>query len=323
VAVEPDTFDGRIGTGVAADEGTGRQIGAAAPALNWMGIIPAMAVGGCDMAGGDVPNFFMFPYQIGKVGFGGRIGIFATVGGRGLDDENGFVTDNATDLIVFAVAGLDRFTFGENTPIAFARPAQVRSGIFEQGNQTRLIVGGGFGQGKEAGRLRARQGTDHHPVSFAEALDTGGSEGDGFDLGVQTDVESVGEDVGEVVVSLQHVKARTEAVGDDFIVLIDNRQDNGAKLTQADEKLLFEIIRLHGEVLDAEVHEMSLPELGRTPSSDDGRTLEDAHTDTCGLQGLGAAEAGKAGSDNRDGSRFVHKNNVDISTPGAIILTRP
>jgi len=116
--------------------------------------------------------------------------------------------------------------------------------------------------------------------------------------------------VGEVVVSLQHVKARTEAVGDDFIVLIDNRQDNGAKLTQADEKLLFEIIRLHGEVLDAEVHEMSLPELGRTPSSDDGRTLEDAHTDTCG-------------SDNRDGSRFVHKNNVDISTPGAIILTRP
>ena len=127
-------------------------------------------------------DLLMFPDQFGKISVGGRIGMFAAVTRRGLDDENGFVSDNATDLIVFAVAGLDGVAIGENAAVAFAGSAQVRSGIFEKGDEARFIVGGGFGQRKEARRLRAGQGTDDRPVGFAEALDAGGFEGDGFDL---------------------------------------------------------------------------------------------------------------------------------------------
>jgi hypothetical protein len=93
-------------------------------------------------------------------------------------------------------------------------------------------------------------------------------------------------------------------------------------LAQAGEELFFELSGLCGEVLDAHVHEVSLPELGRAPSPDGGSALEDAHADARGLQGLGATEPGEAGSDNRDGSSFFHNGNVDISTPGAIIIDR-
>jgi len=51
----------------------------------------------------------MFPDQKGKVGFRGRIGRFAAVARCGFDDENGFVSDNAADLVVFAIAGLEGF----------------------------------------------------------------------------------------------------------------------------------------------------------------------------------------------------------------------
>ncbi len=247
--------------------------------------------------------------------------MFATVARRSLDHENGFVSDNATDLVIFAVAGLDRFAAGKNTTVAFAGPAQVRSGIFQQGDQARFIVGGGFGQGKEPGRLRAGHGTDHRPVSFAKALDPGGSEGDGFDRGVQTDVESVGKNVGEVVVSLQYIKARTGGVGNDLIILVEDGRNDRAKLAQAGEELFFEIARLRGKVLDAKVHQMPLPELGRTPPPDNQSALEDADAHACGLQRLGAAEPGKARSDNRDGSKFFHRGNVDISVTGAITIT--
>jgi len=74
--------------------------------------------------------------------------------------------------------------------------------------------------------------------------------------------------VGEVVVSLQYVKARAGGAGDDLIVLVEDGRDDGAKLAQAGEQFLFEITRLRGEVLHAHVHEMPLPELRRTPSPD-------------------------------------------------------
>ena len=56
--------------------------------------------------------------------------MFAAVARRGLDHENGFVSHDAPDLVVLAVAGLDRFAARENPAVAFAGPAQVRSGIF-------------------------------------------------------------------------------------------------------------------------------------------------------------------------------------------------
>ena len=208
MAIEPDIFDGGIGAGVAADKAAGRRIDAVPLAWKRTGIIPAMTVTGGDAAGRDVPKLFVFPDQGGKIDFGGSIGMFAAVVRRGFDDENGFVPDNAADLVVFTVAGLDGFAAGENAAVAFAGPAQVRSRIFQKGDQARVIVGRGLGQGKEAARLRPGQGTDHRPVRFAEALDAGRSKGDGFDLGIQPDIESAGEDLGEVVVSLQNVKAR-------------------------------------------------------------------------------------------------------------------
>jgi hypothetical protein len=163
-----------------------------------------------------------------------------------------------------------------------------------------------MGQGKELGRLRTGQGADHRTVGFAEALDAGGFEDDGFDLAVQANVESVGEDVGEVVVSLQDVEARTQGVGDGAIVLVEDGRDDGAELAQAGEEFLFEFARLRGEILDAEIDEVSLPKLGRAPPPDGGGALKDAHGDAGGLQGLGAAEPGKAGSDNRNRSKFFH-----------------
>src|SRR6202044_2769708 len=153
-------------------------------------------------------------------------------------------------------------------------------------------------------------GADDRPVSFTAALEAGGLESDGFNLGVQTNIESVGKDVGKVVISLQDVKTGAGRVGNDLIVPVEDGRDNGAKLAQPGEKLLFKLSRLRGKILDAQVDEMSLPELGRAPSPDNGRTLEDAHADACGLQGLGAAESGKAGSNDRNRSRFFHRGNV-------------
>ena len=126
--------------------------------------------------------------------------------------------------------------------------------------------------------------------------------------------------MGEVVVSLQNVKARAGRAGDDLIFLVEDGRDDGAKLPQAGEEFLFEFARLRGEELHAQVDEVTLPELRRAPSADDGCALKNAHADTCGLQGLGATEAGKARSDNRDGSSFFHTSNVDISVQGAITI---
>ena len=321
MAVEPDILDGGIGAGVAADKAAGRRIDASPLARKRTGIIPAMAVTGGDATGRDAPKLFMFPDQCGKIGFGGGIGMFAAVVRRGLDDENGFVSDNAADLVVFAVAGLDGFAAGENATVAFAGPAQVRSGILQKGDQARFIVGRGLGHGKEAGRLRPGQGTDHRPVRFAEAPDAGGSEGDGFGLGIQPDIESAREDLGEVVVSLQNVKSRAGGAGNGLFVLVEDGRDDGAKLAQAGEEFFFEIARLRGEILDAQVHEVPLPESGRAPAPDDGSALEDAHADARSLQGLSAAKPGKAGSNDRNRARVFHRGNVTISIPGAITIT--
>jgi hypothetical protein len=290
VAVEPDLFDGGVGAGVAADETAARQFDGVLPALPRTGMLPIMAIAGGELSGRDAPNFFMPADQAGEVVFGGRIGIFEAVARRGFDDENGFVSDDAADLVVFAVAGLEGAVgVGEDPAVAFAGSPQARSGIFQQGDQARIVFGGSLGQGKEAGRLRAGQGADHGPVRFAEELDAGGFDGDGFDPGVQTDFEPKGKDMGEVVVSLQDVKARAGGVGDDLIVQVEDGRDDGAKLAQAGEELFFEIARLRREVLDAEIDEVSLPELGRAPPPDDGSALEDADADARGLQSLGAA----------------------------------
>jgi hypothetical protein len=77
---------------------------------------------------------------------------------------------------------------------------------------------------------------------------------------------------------------------------------------------------LRGEVLHAEVDEMSLPELRRAPSADDGGALENTHADAGGMEGLGATQPGKAGSDDRDGRSFFHTSNVDIFVQGAITI---
>jgi hypothetical protein len=112
-------------------------------------------------------------------------------------------------------------------------------------------------QVKKTGSLWARQRTDHGAVRFAEELDAGGAESDGFDLGAQAEIESMGKDVGKVVVPLQNIKARTAGAGDDLIIRVENRRDNGAKLAQPGEQFLFEFGRLRGEVLDAETRTLT------------------------------------------------------------------
>jgi len=281
----------------------------APPPFKRMGIIPAMAERGGVLARGDSPNFLMLADQGGKVSIGRRIGMLAAVLRRGLNNENGFVSDRAADLVVFAKTGLDRFVMIQRAPVAFAGLAQVGSGIFQQGDQARFIVDG-LGQAKELGRQRARHGTDHRPEALAVALNAGGPEGDGFDFGIQADVESVGKNVSEVVVSLQDVKARAVEVGDDLILLVEDGRDDGAKLAQAGEEFLFEILRLGGEILDAGIDEVPLPELGRAPSSNNGRPLKNMNSDARSLQGLGTTEPGESGSDNRDRSKLFHKGNL-------------
>ena len=114
----------------------------------------------------------------------------------------------------------------------------------------------------------------------------------------------------EVVVSLQDVKARAVEVGDDLILLVEDGRDDGAKLAQAGEEFLFEILRLGGEILDAGIDEVPLPELGRAPSSNNGRPLKNMNSDARSLQGLGTTEPGESGSDNRDRSKLFHKGNL-------------
>jgi len=162
----------------------------------------------------------------------------------------------------------------------------------------------GIGQGEEAGGLRAGQGTDHRPVSFAEALDAGGPEGDGFDRGVQTDIESVGEDVGEVIIALQTRKSAGRKGWDDLIVLVENGRDDGAKLAQAGEEFLFEFARLRGEVLDAKVHEVPCQScVAHRPPATEDRSKTRTPTPAA-WRAWAQTEPGKACSDNRDGAGF-------------------
>ncbi len=106
------------------------------------------------------------------------------------------------------------------------------------------------------------------------------------------------------------------------MILIKQRRNDGAKLAQARQQFLFEFRRLRGEILYAEIDQMPLPELCRAPSADVRRALKNVDNDSRGLQGLGTTEARKAGSDYRDWSKFLHRGNVNISTQGAIIITR-
>ena len=117
--------------------------------------------------------------------------------------------------------------------------------------------------------------------------------------------------MGEVVVPLQHVKARAVVVGNLMIILVEDGGDNGAKLAQAGEEFLFEFRRLRGEVLYTKVDQVSLPKLSRAASTDLGRALEDTHADARRLQGLAATKAGKTGADDCNRAKlFFHRGNL-------------
>jgi len=321
VAIEPDFFDRGFSAGIAADEGAGRRFDLALLTRFWIGEMPAKSIRRGDLPGGDTPNLFVSVDEIGKIGFGGRFGKIAAVSGRGLNDENGFRSDDAADFVVLAIAAAeDALGIAEYSAVGFADLAQIGPAIFEQGDQGRVVLGGRSPQTKKPDGLRSRRGADHGVVVFVETLDSGRLEGEGSDFRVQADVETVGEDVGEIVVPLEDIKARTVGAGHDLIILVEDGRDDGAELAKAGEEFLFEIARFRGEVLYAGIDEVSLPELGRAATAADGGALENADFDAQTLQGLGAAQPREAGPNNGNGTKFFHCDNVNICVQRAITI---
>jgi len=175
-------------------------------------------------------------------------------GGRGLNHEDRFVSDNAPGFVVFTVTGENDAIAGRGEAgIAFAGFSNPDAGVFEQGDQARFIFGGSLRQPQKPCGLRGGQGTDHRPIGFTHAFDSIGQEGKRLDGGVQAYVESVGKNMGQVIVALQDVETRTVWTGDKAVFRVEDWRYDGTELAQAGEKFLFEFRRLRRKILDAVV----------------------------------------------------------------------
>jgi len=189
-------------------------------------------------------------------------------------------------------------------------------GVFQKRDETWVVFRRGLGQGEKACGLRSRQGADNGPVSFAHAIDARGAEGDGIDGAVQVDVEPGRKNVGQIIISLQNVKARAEGAADELVFPVENWRDDGAKLAEVGEEFFFEIGRLRREVLHAMIDEMTLPKPGGASSSNNRGLFKNMDANASGAQGLRTTQAGKSCSDNRD--RFFHRGNLVLGTLEAI-----
>jgi hypothetical protein len=127
--------------------------------------------------------------------------------------------------------------------------------------------------------------------------------------------------MGDVIISLQDIEAWAGGIGDDPVILIKDRRDNGAKLTQARQQFLLKIARVSGEVLHTEIDQMALPELSGATSSNRRGAFKEMDGNSCSLQGLGTTQPRETGSNNCNRTIFFH-GRITYLRFRAITLTR-
>ena len=74
--------------------------------------------------------------------------------------------------------------------------------------------------------------------------------------------------MGEVIVALDDIEPCASFTVNDVFPGVQNGRNDRSKLAEAGEKLAFEFDRLRGEILDAVIDEMALPEVGGATAAD-------------------------------------------------------
>ena len=141
--VEPDAFNRGVGAGIAAKESAGGQIDPAARTLLRAAKNPAVTGTGGEKIRGDAPDLIVFAGEEGEISFGRDAVVLAAEIGRGVGDKDGFVADDPADFVVFAVTGDEVvLAHGPDPGVAFAGRGVAGTGVFEQGGDAGVVIGG-------------------------------------------------------------------------------------------------------------------------------------------------------------------------------------